>query len=77
MSEIKLTLSRDEALVLFELLARWEDDDTLDGMLFDGEMVALTRLFGALERTLVAPFDPRYRTWLSHARKRLAARAGE
>lgn len=76
MNDVALTLSPDEALVLFEWLHRLEDEDALDQLpgLLRGERAALWALSGALERTLVEPFKPEYRLLVDEARDRLAVR---
>lgn len=68
--KINFELGRDEALVLFELLAGFYDESTLD-VPTPAERLALVRLHGALERTLVEPLQPDYRILLASARDRL------
>jgi hypothetical protein len=75
-TEVTVTLTSDEALVLFELLHRWEDLGEIDTLLMPGEQTALWALSGRLESILVEPFDGNYRELLDHARQRLAARGG-
>ena len=70
------TLTSDEALVLFELLHRWEDLGEIDTVLMPGEQTALWALSCRLESILVEPFDGNYRELVDHARQRLAARGG-
>ena len=41
--EVTITLTSDEALVLFELLHRWEDGDCVRSPEHKGEQVALGR----------------------------------
>ena len=67
-----LALTADEALVLLECLARAEPAGLLAGLL-PAERAVLDRLEAQLERTLVAPFDPRYDALLAAARARLAS----
>jgi hypothetical protein len=71
--EYKIKLSRDVALVLFEWLVQHHEEDWA-GVPFThpGELSALALLTGALERTVVESFDPRYDELLSAARDRLA-----
>ena len=76
MTEVTVTLTSDEALVLFELLHRWEDSGEIGTVLMPGEQTALWALSGRLESTLVEPFDGNYRELLDHARQRLAERGG-
>lgn len=66
---VTIELGRAEALVLFELLHRLEDEDVTPED--HAEQVALLRLSGALERTLVEPFRPDYRELLERARSQL------
>ena len=72
--DYKIKLSRDVALVLFEWLVQHHEEDWA-GVPFThpGELSALTLLTGALEKTVVESFDPRYNELLSAARDRLAA----
>jgi hypothetical protein len=73
---IGLQLSADEALVLFELLSRFEENDTF--MIADPtESHALSRLLAQLEKRLVTPFDPRYAAFLAAAQARLRALYGD
>lgn len=67
---VVIELGRAEALVLFELLHRLEDEDVV--LEDDAEQVALWRLSAALERTLVEPFRPDYHELLERARSQLA-----
>ena len=73
--EIRFVLSKDEALVLFELLHRWEDAGGV-GDPDRGEQVALWAISGALERVLTAPFDADYLAQVDAARRRLAGKQG-
>lgn len=74
-SDVTITLTSDEALVLFELLHRWEDDDRVSEPEHRGEQAALWSLSCLLEKVLVEPFDPRYEELVDAARVRLSARA--
>lgn len=73
---VRLVLSQDEALVLFELLARYDETDQLS---VDGpaEQLASWRLHGGLEKALVAPFEADYTEQLRRARDRLREQAGD
>jgi hypothetical protein len=67
---VTLNLSADEAVVLFELLSRFEQDGRLDiADAAEGEV--LSGLLAQLERRLVAPFDDRYAEMLRGARDRV------
>jgi|JI10StandDraft_1071094.scaffolds.fasta_scaffold35685_4 hypothetical protein len=77
---IDLKLTKEEALVLFEMLARWEDrnlinylDDAvgLDSVLFDHgaeAKVLSVALHGQLETILAEPFSKDYETILNNSR---------
>jgi hypothetical protein len=72
MSEpVTITLSDDEALVLFEFFARFDasDDFTLRNT---AEYLAFSRVSAQLDKALVEPFKPDYKALLSAARDRLA-----
>ena len=73
---VRLVLSQDEALVLFEWLARYDETDQLS---VDGpaERLALWRLHGGLEKVSVAPFKADYAEQLHRARDRLREQAGD
>jgi hypothetical protein len=75
-TEVAVTLTSDEALVLFELLHRWEDSGEIDTVLIPGEQTALWALSGRLESILVEPFEGNYRERVTYARQRLAERGG-
>ncbi len=75
MAERVISLSADEALVVFDFLHRWEDSGDL--LLRPGERTALWALSAALERVLAEPFDPQYAEMVEHARARLSAREGQ
>jgi pSer/pThr/pTyr-binding forkhead associated (FHA) protein len=74
--DVTIALSLDEALVLFELLHRWEDSGEIDTVLMPGEQTALRALSGLLERSLVEPLEASYRELVDNARQRLAERGG-
>ena len=62
-----LHLSADEALVLFEFLARVDYEERL-AFADAAEERVLTTLLGQLEKQLVAPFDSGYTALLARAR---------
>jgi len=72
---VPLALTHDEAVVLFEFLARTLDDENgnrlRDAIRHDGELWALTRLQGYLERALSEPFLEDYKARVEAARQRL------
>lgn len=75
MSDVTITLKKDEALVLFGFLARYSDTDLL-GTEDQAEQQALWALHCLLERHLVAVFDPKYVDLLDRARDSLRTEGG-
>ncbi|MHB1535664.1 MAG: hypothetical protein ACYC1D_13870 [Acidimicrobiales bacterium] len=78
-SDVTVSLTKAEALVLFEWLHRNEDHEdsfTTDHYdIFDAsDRVALASLSGALERILVEPFMSNYAELLEAARAELRPR---
>lgn len=72
MSEpVTLHLSRDEALVLFEFFARFDEDD-LFRLRNNAEFVAFMRVAGQLDKALMEPFQSNYLELLASARAHLA-----
>lgn len=69
--QIEISLGKDEALVLFELLFDYFDAPALD-VPNAAERVALWRLHAALEKILVEPFLPEYGSLLNAARERMS-----
>ena len=67
---VHLELTGDEALVLFEFLARFDDDDTL-AIQDQAEERALWNLHCLLQKQLVEIFHPDYKALLAAARDRL------
>lgn len=67
---VRLELTRDEALVLFEFLARCDDNETLT-LEDQAEERVLWKLEGLLEKQLVEIFDPSYKSLVESARERL------
>jgi hypothetical protein len=73
MSGTNLALSDDAALVLFDLVHRWEHADSgLLPTLESGDRAALWELSAVLERSLSEPFQPGYSELVASARLRLA-----
>ncbi len=69
-SDVNITLTADEALVLFELLHRSEDSGHVSAPEHQGEQVALWSLSALLERELPESFDAQYGDLVEMARKR-------
>lgn len=76
MTEVTVALTSDEALVLFELLHRWEDSGDVDDVLIPGEHTALWALSSRLESALSEPFQGNYCELVDDARQRLAEHRG-
>lgn len=67
---ITLQLTGDEALVLFEFLARWDEAGVFD-IQDQAEQRTLWNLQCLLEKQLVEPFQPNYKALVKAARDRL------
>jgi hypothetical protein len=68
---VKIELTKEEAIVLFELLARLEDMDALP-VEHPAEERVLWRVSAVLEKTLAEPFDPEYKAILERVRQTVA-----
>jgi len=73
---VTLVIGKAEALILFELLANFYRQTALQ-IKDDAERLALVRLQGALESTLVEPFAKDYREIISAARSALLRQWGD
>ncbi len=71
-SNVDLVISQDEALVLFDLLARFTETGKLT-LAHNSEFVALSRISAQLDKTLVEPLAANYDSLLTQARSRVAA----
>ncbi|WP_296507810.1 hypothetical protein [Rhodoferax sp.] len=69
--KVTLELSRDEALVLEGLFARFEHVHSL-ALKHNAEFIALSRISGQIEKALTEPFQSDYMTLLGAARSRVA-----
>ena len=67
---VTLTIDKNEALILFELLVDFFDEPAVV-VKDNADRMALLRLGGALEKTLVEPFMANYCEIETDARKRL------
>ncbi len=78
---VTLTLSRDEALVLHEWLARVVDDENGEGIAAtvedDAEVWALNAVYVALEQDLEEPYAETFEKRLKAARKALLTANGK
>ena len=75
-----LNIDASAALALFEFLSRTLDDEKgeklRDVVIHDGELWALNRLLGALEKELTAPFETNYQDQVNAAFETLVIEAG-
>ena len=70
MSNVNITLSKDEALVLFEFLSRFSEEDNLE-IKDKSEEQVLWNVQASLEKLLPEPFKKEYSTLIEKARKNL------
>jgi hypothetical protein len=75
LTDMRIDLTEDEALVLFEYLSTRGDGDALP-VSHASERVALWNLVAALEKTLVPILDPNYKSLLLQAQERLVVSGG-
>jgi len=68
---VGLELTSDEALVLFEFFARFQDTDRLE-FAHVAEYLALARIAAQIDHSVVEMFDPQYVQLLAVARSRVA-----
>ena len=73
--DVQTELEGDEALVLFELLSRFSNDDKLE-VEHQAEEQALLNLLSLLEKRLVAPLRDDYDLLISEARKNVSTEEG-
>ena len=71
MNELNITLSKDEALVLFEFFARFDDNNQFV-LRNNAEYLAFSKISGQLQKALTEPFNPNYQVILHAAQSRLA-----
>jgi hypothetical protein len=71
-----LELDDDQALVLYERLARLDEADAFSRCAEPAEEVVLWALHGQLESRLTAPFEPHYLDRVRTAQARLLERYG-
>jgi len=68
---LNLTISKDEALVLFDFLARFNEVEHLDIFKDQSEQKTLWILEGQLENQLAEPFIPDYKDIINEARNNI------
>ncbi|MEL6438192.1 MAG: hypothetical protein AAFQ80_02885 [Cyanobacteria bacterium J06621_8] len=69
-NDIDISLTHDEALVLFEMMSRFSDTDKLS-IEHQSEKRALWNLCCLLEEKMLEPFTENYEELLNEARERL------
>jgi hypothetical protein len=72
-THVTVLFTADEALVLFDLLHRWEASGAVSSPEHAAEQVVLWNLSALLEGQLSEPFEARYSELVSSARARLAS----
>ena len=77
MNNITINLSNAEAIVLFEMLSQFEEEETALPLEDQAEEFALWRLHGFLQKALVEPFHPDWIAILKSSRDELRRRYGE
>jgi hypothetical protein len=70
-NEITIKLTKDESLVLFEFLSRFNQTDNTNIFEDQAEQKTLWAIEGQLEKILVEPFKPDYLDIIKEARNRL------
>jgi hypothetical protein len=66
-----LTISNNEALVLFDFLARFNETEKSEVFEDQAEQKTLWILEGQLEKQLVEPFNPDYKDIIKEARNKI------
>ena len=78
---VRIALERDEALVLYEFLARAVDDANAAGLKaavdHDAEVWSLNAILILLEQVLAEPFAPGFEKKLAAARQAITERSGD
>ena len=69
--EINIALTKDEALVLFEFLSRFNQTDNKEVFEDHAEQKMLWLIEGQLEKLLTEPFMPTYVDIIKEARNKL------
>ena len=70
MDQVHITISEDEALVLFEFLERFGDTESLS-FSHAAEYVALMKISAQIDKSIVTMFKPDYLKLLESARQRV------
>jgi hypothetical protein len=70
-NEVTIRLNKDEALVLFEFLSRFNENDNNEMFEDQAEQKTLWIIEGQLEKILVEPFMSDYKNIIQNARNRV------
>lgn len=70
-NELTIRLNKDEALVLFEFLSRFNKNNNNEMFQDQAEEKTLWVIEGQLEKMLVEPFMPDYKDIIQNARNRV------
>jgi len=68
---VDVSFSKDEALVLFEALAKLSQNGNIAEVVDESEFAQICALEGRLEKSLTEIFDPNYEELVCSAKKRL------
>ncbi len=72
---LTIKLKKDEALVIFEYLSKFQKSSEFDKL--DGsEKHSLLQILGQLEKNLVEPFNPNYKELLESSKQKLREKFG-
>ena len=71
-NRINISLSKDEALVLFEFFARFEEPPYEFSLIDNAEFIAVSSISAQLDKILIEPFKPEFQSLLQQAKSRLA-----
>lgn len=69
--EILITLNKDEALVLFEFVSRFNETDHKELLEDQAEQKMMWLIQAQLEKILVEPFMPNYKDIVEEARNKI------
>ncbi len=70
-NEVIIKLNKDEALVFFEFLSRFNESNNKEIFLDQAEEKALWIIEGQLQKVLVEPLMPNYQNIIQKARNRI------
>lgn len=71
MIDVNITITEDEALVLFEFFERFKETNNLS-VTHPAEFIALMKISAQIDKSLVVMFQPNYLQLLEEARQRMS-----